>query len=334
MKKRWVHPWWLHLPALTMLGGFVVYTMTRLGTWPDRVPFRFGTGGVVDWGSAWGAFALVVGLGILFIALSMFLDELWALQERTKRFNAMTLLDELVIGLLVGIQAPWFEASTRGASEFRFPWAIALLCVAGGVAAATFLERARPFEAMQPVADDPRPEAFGREVAARLARGERVVYWDVQNPRYVTVFSLGIPAVLWIGAGFTFGSEPWAGGILAAVGVVLLQFYGGQRVRVTKDHVTIRYGLAGVRVFRCETRDIASVGIRRFAALQEFGGYGIRFSGSTVGFFLGGSQAVRIGRPGKRSVLIGSDHPQRLAAVLGAVSGVEPIASEGEGGDR
>jgi len=113
------------------------------------------------------------------------------------------------------------------------------------------------------------------------------------------------------------------------VGLILLQFYGGQRVRVTRNEVTIRYGLAGCRVFRCSTRDIASIDVRRFAALQEFGGYGIRFTGSTIGYFLAGSQGVSIARPGKRSALIGSDHPRRLAAVLAAVAGVQ-VSDSGE----
>jgi len=42
---------------------------------------------------------------------------------------------------------------------------------------------------------------------------------------------------------------------------------------------------------------------------------------------------VEIGRPGQRAVLIGSDHPKRLAAVLGAITHLEPadLGEEREG---
>ncbi len=324
MMRRWTHPWWLHLPGAAVLVGFVAYEATRIGAWPDRVPLQYGLGGVpTSWGSPWIAFALVVGLGALFLVLSATLDELWARQESRKRFNPLTLLDELVIGLLVGVQVPLLENAIRGETSARIPWTVAL-CAGGAVLIAVLLERARPFSATPVAAEGPRPDAFGREVAARIARGEQVVYWDVQNPRYVALLSLGVPAVMWIGAGLTFGTEPWAALVLALVGLLLLQFYGGQRTRVTRNEVTIRYGLAGIRVFRCSTNEIASVGLRRFAALREFGGYGIRLSGSTIGYFLAGSRGVELGRHGKRAVLIGSDQPLRLAAVVGAVSGIEP----------
>ena len=332
MTKRWMHPWWLQGPASALLAGFIAYALSRVGSWPSRVPLRFGRGGGVGWGSPWIAFALVVGLGVLFLTLSAVLDELWARQERRKRFNPITLLDELVIGLLVGAQAPLFGAGNVAEHTLAFPWETALLCAGCACIAAGLLEWRRPVAVSQRRDEEREPETFDRELAARLSRGERVVYWDAQNPRYVTVLSLGIPIALWVGAGLTFGSEPWAGGILAAVGLILLQFYGGQRVRVTKDDVTIRYGLAGFRVFHCRVNEISSVRIRHFAALQEFGGYGIRFAGSTIGYFLAGSRGVEIDRAGKRTVLIGSDHPKRLAAVLGAVCGIDAAEMTEEGG--
>ena len=331
MTKRWVHPWWLHAPAAVLWIGFLAYEIARIGSWPDRVPLRYGFDGFpVAWGSPWIPFALVAGLGLVFLSLSAVLDELWARQEARKRFNPLTLLDELVVGLLVGTQLALFETAIAGATAVSFPWAAVLSLAGGGLLAAGLLERLRPFVISDVAIDDRRPEGFREELESRIARGERIVYWDVQNPRYVAFLSLGVPAALWIGAGFTFRSEPWAAAILVMVGLILLLFYGGQRTRVTNDEVTIRYGLVGLRVFRCSPSEISSVAVRRFAALREFGGYGIRFAGSTIGYFLAGSQGVEIGRPGKRSALIGSDHPRRLAEVLGAVGRIEPTTGDGE----
>jgi len=328
LAKRWIHPWWLHLPAWSMWLGFLVYVSTRIGVWPDRVPLRYGFEGIpTAWGSPWIPFELVVGLGLLFLVLSAVLDELWARQETRKAFNPLTLLDELVVGLLVATHAALVEAAIRGTVAVSFPWVAVLSVVGSGVGIAVVLERLRPFAASPIPTNNLRADGLHSEVAARIGQGERIVYWDVQNPRYVKALSLGIPAVLWVGAGMAFASELWPAGLLVLVGVLLLQFYGGQRTRVTRDEVTIRYGLVGIRVLRCRTQDIEAIRLRTFAALREFGGYGIRFARSTVGFFLAGSQGVLLVRPGRRAVLIGSDHPARLAAVISAVTGIELEAS-------
>jgi hypothetical protein len=275
------------------------------------------------WGSPWIGFGVVIGLGLVFLAVSVLADELWARQEGRKRFNAFALLDEAVIGWLVGTQTAMTLAMLQEVPAYRYPWGPALACAGAAALVAATIESMRPFVPAPDVPLEAPPETFARAIAERVERGERIVYWDVQNPRYISAVSLGVPALMWVGAGLSFGEVPWVSAILALVGLPLLLFYGGMRTRVTKEEVTVRYGLLGIPVFRCATDDIETIGLRRYAALREFGGYGIRFAGSTVGYFLAGSQGVLITRSGKRSALIGSDHPRRLAAVLGAVSGVE-----------
>jgi len=324
MTRKLNHAWWGHLPAAVLLVGFVIYSSITAARWPARMPLTLGWHGEPSqWGSPWIAFGLVVGIGLVFLAISALADELWARQEGRKRFNAFALLDEVVIGWLVGAQGAMIAEMLHDVPAYHYPWGPALTCAAAAGLVAAILERLRPFVPVPDVPREASPEMFARAIAERVAHGERIVYWDVQNPRYVSVVSLGIPAVMWVAAGLSFGEEPWISAILALVGLPLLLFYGGMRTRVTREEVTVRYGLLGIRVFRCATKDIESIRLREFAALREFGGYGIRFAGSTVGYFLAGSQGVLIARPGKRSALIGSDHPGRLAAVLGAVSGVE-----------
>jgi len=201
-------------------------------------------------------------------------------------------------------------------------------CTVVALLGAIWLETLRPFSPPPNVIVEPKADAFARSLDERIVRGERVVYWDVQNPAYVTWLSLGLPLLFWVSGGLIYALEPWASVLLASLGLLFVQFYGGQRTRVTNDTVTIRYGLAGIRVFRCTTASIVGVSIRSFAALQEFGGYGIRLSGSTMGYFLAGSRGVRIERSGRRDVLIGSRQPERLAEAVRAVSSLAEIQRE------
>jgi len=327
MLRKIVHPWWGHLPAALGLMGFVIYSLSGVRSWPARMPLSTTWRGEPNmWGSPWIGFAIVVGLGLAFMSVSTIMDEMWARQEGRKRFNVFALLDEALIGWLGGTQLAMVAAISQGASTIPYPWGAALLgatILAGGAAA---LESQRSFVPGPSLPVETQPEAFARAIQERVARGERVVYWDIQNPRYVTVLSLGLPVILWIGAGFAMGQILWPGIILVLCGASMLCFYGGLRTRVTNEEVTVRYGLLGIRIFRCQTGEIESLRLREFAALREFGGYGIRVSGSTVGFFLSGSRGVDIGRGRKRSALIGSDRPKRLAAVLAAVTGIEPTA--------
>jgi len=331
MARRLVHPWWGHLPAVTLFAGFVVFALSTSARWPARVPLRLSWGGsLVMSGSPWIAFGLVAAIGLIFLGLGVLVDELWARQEGRKRFNAFALLDDVAVGWLVGTQLGMTLAMLQAPATYGNPWGLAAACAGGAGLVALLLERWRPFASAPDVPAETAPARFARAIAERVKRGERIVYWDIQNPRYVNVVSLGVPGLMWVGAGLSIGESPWASLVLVLTGLALLLFYGGMRTRVTKDAVTIRYGLFGIRVFRCATGDISSIRLRQFAALREFGGYGIRFSGSRIGYFLAGSMGVEIGRPGQRSVLIGSDHPKRLAAALGAVAGIVPAEDGAE----
>ncbi len=327
MSRKIVHPWWIHVPVALLVLAYVVVSLSTSGTWPDRVPLQIGFNGQpTAWGSPWIAFALVTGLSLLFLAIAALIDELWARQESRKRFNPLTLLDELVIGLLVTIQGSFIYL--HGNVPAGYSWIAAAACTVVALLGAIWLETLRPFSPPPNVIVEPKADAFARSLDERIVRGERVVYWDVQNPAYVTWLSLGLPLLFWVSGGLIYALEPWASVLLASLGLLFVQFYGGQRTRVTNDTVTIRYGLAGIRVFRCTTASIVGVSIRSFAALQEFGGYGIRLSGSTMGYFLAGSRGVRIERSGRRDVLIGSRQPERLAEAVRAVSSLAEIQRE------
>lgn len=325
MKRRLHHPLWTHIPAFVLWAGFVVWFLVNRAHWDGRVPLRIGSGGEpLTWGSPWVALALVGGIGLLFLGISLLLDELWASQESRKRFNPMSLLDEVVLSLLVTLQWAILRDVAVGVERYRFPvipFAVVLGCALGAGILLELVRRPAPGvilpERMEATA------GFKEQVRARVASGERVVYWDVQNPRYVAWLSLGVPAILWASALFLSRKSLWAAGLNAGIGVLLLLFYGGQRTHVSKDSVTIRYGLAGIRVFRCSLSEIAAIRVRSFSPLAEFGGYGIRVAGGVTAYFLGGRRGVQLDLRERRSALIGSGHPERLATVIETLSGIQ-----------
>ena len=137
----------------------------------------------------------------------------------------------------------------------------------------------------------------------------------------------GVPVVLWISAGFLVATNVLAASVQAFVGLILLQFYGGQRTRVDRQRLTIRYGLTGIRIFRCSISQITGIRIRTFAPIADFGGYGIRMARGVTAYYLAGRSGVQLELTGRRSVLIGSTHPERLAAVLEAFTSI-PVQEE------
>lgn len=322
MKRRLIHPLWTHIPAATLLVGFVALFLSRMSDWPDRVPLQIGwSGEPTSWGSPWIAFGLVVALGLFFLALTVLLDELWARQESHKRFNFLSLLDELVIASLVTIQIAFLDAAAGGAATYHLPWGSLLVIVGGVMLLGMLVELKRPYLASE-ASPKPYPiDAFRDHLKARVDNREQIVYWDVQNPKYVSWLSIGIPIVLWVSAGFLLGESLWAACLNAAIGVLLLLFYGGQRTRVSKGEITIRYGLMGIRIFRCSLAEIAGIHIRSFAPLADFGGYGIRVARGVTAYYLAGRTGVQLDLIARRTVLIGSSNPERLAAVIETISG-------------
>ena len=322
MKRRLTHPLWVHAPAIVMWAGFVVYSLGRRSQWPARVPIQYGLDGVpTQVGSPWFVFGLAALLGAVFIALSVFLDELWARQEVVKRFNPMTFLDEVVVGLIIGLNVGILARGPEGGVLLGFPWAYVAGIAGSAVALAAVLEWLRPCGSRGRTArgkDDP---GFRQAVQAAGERGAAVAYWDIQNPRYVSVLSLGIPLLLWVVAGLQWSTSMWASALLLAGGVFLASFYGGQRTRVDRAGGRIRYGLTGIRVLRSSLDNIVSAEVRSFSPLRDFGGYGIRRNRTTWGYFLRGDHGVGITTTSGRDILIGSDHPERLAAAVQAMSG-------------
>jgi len=320
MRRRY----WTHFPAAAVWVGFVAWFLSRASEWPSRVPLQVGWAGeVASWGSPWLAFGLVAGLGLFFIALTVVLDDLWAQQESRKRFNFLSLLDELVLSLLVTTQSAFLLAAMDGATVYRFPWAAVLLAVGVATLAGVLIELKRPYRASADgfPAGGHATDAFRKNLEVRIERGETIGFWDIQNPKYVAWVSIGVPLVLWLSAVFAIRESGWAAALNTAIGLFLLLLYGGQRTRVSSEGITLRYGLMGIRIFRCHLDEVSGIRVRTFAPLADFGGYGIRTAKGITAYYLAGRTGVQLELVNRRSVLIGSSNAEQLAAVIEALTG-------------
>ncbi|MFC2062827.1 DUF1648 domain-containing protein [Chloroflexota bacterium] len=309
MGTRSAHPLWTHLPAVAALVVLIIYLVTN-GPLPAEAPVHFGFGGVVDrYGSPWSVFGITIGLSVFFILLSAFLDELWARQEKAKTFNWLSLLDEIVVGAMTGISLGYLSFIKDNAGPFHFPWPYFGLMFGIATALAVILEMARPYRPYpgQLVAQD--DQALTAELTQRLKDNSPFVFWDCQNPFYVTLLTTVLPLGMLVAAVLSWFSQPWVSVILIITGIILVIPHGGQRTIVTRQELTVRWGLVGIRVLRLKTQEIAGLDIHEFAPLKDFGGYGIRFNREMTAYYLRGTRGSRLPWSAARSISLAPTTP-------------------------
>ena len=266
----------------------------------------------------WQFLGNLVGVSLLLIGLSIFLDELWARQETRKTFNWMSLLDEAVVGLVVcGALASLDRDAHRGAGG---PSMARLLIVAAPVVIALILELARPYVPREDLVQVEDTSALEAELTRRKAAGERIAYWEAQNPAWMTALIVAVAALLAFGAVMSYRQAPWLSFLLLVLGAGLFLIYGGLRVSVTEGLVEVRLGMLGIRLLTMPTGEIAEVGVHTFAPLKDFGGYGIRGNREMKAYFVRGNRGVLLTSASGEKYLVGSDHPERLATVLRVVA--------------
>jgi hypothetical protein len=323
MKIKLVHSLWTHLPAAAALFILIGYIISA-GPLPAVAPVHFNASGAPDrYGSPWIAFGLNIGLSVLFILISIIIDELWARQEKAKSFNWLALLDEIVVGTMAGTGLGYLNFLTTGSGTFGFPWTQLLFFSGGTMVLAVIVETFRPYrpDSTQTPIEESRIE--DAELAEQLKKGSSFVYWDYQNPFYITLLTTALPLVMFISAIFSWSEEAWVAVLLCAVGLLLIIPYGGQRTLVTRQEVTVRWGIFGIKVLQLKVSEIANVETHEFAPLKDFGGYGIRFNREMKAYFLQGTRGAKITTAAGKKYLIGSDHAERLVAVISAGTGLQ-----------
>lgn len=314
------HPMWTHAPVV-VLAGLVFVAFWRAWPPPDPSPVHFGGDGLPDrWGYPWemaGVLSIVI---LVAVAISFAVDETWARAERRKRFNWFSLADELLVAFLAAVAFHYVAALAEEPYLIRSSWGLTagLMAVAG--LTAVFLELLRPLR-LSVSASSPTDGAAEEEFEISDIAGKKWTYWEVQNPRYtrwyIPIFGVGL-VILGL---TTWDEKRWAAVLAISMGLVVsLAISGGFRISITRDSLTLRGGLLGFSLLRLPLSEIAEAKVHNFSPLADFGGYGIRRNRKMRAFFLQGNTGVRLTTANGETYLLGSEQPQRLAAVIRAVS--------------
>jgi hypothetical protein len=323
MKTRFSHPLWVHLPAVVVLIVFVSTLIMSLPL-PDHAPTHFGPDGQADnWGSPLISMLLLVGLGILFIVISIIISELWARQEQSKAFNPLSLLDDVFTSAMTAMGIQYLRVIPAGGESFSLPWRTVLLFSGPVVIAGIILEHFRPYRPYEHLVARTDTTSLRTELAQRMKSGQPIAYQESQNPGWVTMLSVATPAVMFAGAIVNLTADvAWVSVLLIVLGVLMMMMVGGLRTMVTRDSVSVRLGTPGFRVLNLTVHNIAGMEIRNFAPLRDFGGYGIRQNREMRAYYLRGNAGVLLTTTEGKKHLVGSDHPERLAEVIRAVAGL------------
>jgi len=320
MKGKLIHPLWTHLPAVAALIFLVVYIIIN-APYAASIPIHFGFNGEANgYGWPWLTFGLITILALFFISLSVFLDELWARQEKRKAFNWLSLMDDIVVGTMAGVFVYHVSFLASGDSLFHFPWNYLLIFGGVATAAAVLLETLRPFRPNPQTVSAQDDRELLKEIAAKLKDKSGFVYWDSQNPAYIYLLTILVPLIMFVSGISMWAYSPWFTAIFVVIGILMILPFGGLRTIVTAKELSIRLGMTGIRVFHIGMDQIAAVEIHAFSPLRDFGGYGIRVNSEMQAFYFKGNTGVKLTRSDGKKFLVGSDNTERLATIIKTVA--------------
>ena len=319
MKNKLANPLWTHLPAVAALIFAIVYTIIA-GPLPSQAAIHFNLHGIPnDYGSPYLAFGITVGIALLFIAISVFFNELWARQEKRKTFNWFSLFDEISIGYLISTYAGYIHYLKSGDSTFGFPWPLIAAGTVGLTLLGVILELVRPYRVYPQKITFGDTSALEKELEQKIRSTASFIYWEAQNPLWVTLLSIVLPLVFIGAAVVAWFDMPWISLLLAILAITMVLPYGGLRTSVTKEAITVSFGLPGFKVLRLKTAEITAVELAEFSPMADFGGYGIRFNKEMWAYYMRGTRGVKFTTTNGKKYLIGSDRPEELYAVAQAV---------------
>ncbi len=321
MKIKFIHPLWTHLPAVLMLVGMIIYTVLSMPL-PDPAPLQFYVHGQpARYGSSWGRTAVFIVIGLWYVVLSAWIDELWARQENRKSFNWMALFDDGMAAALAAIQITYVNMLVSSNYVYQFPWLIVVVATGLAMGLASVLEKLRPYRPHEDRVTAEDVSQVKAEISGLLKSGRTLAYWDVQNPAYSNALAVAVPILTVVIALVRWAQTPWLSILIVLVGLAISTIYGGFRTSVGKDALAVRMGIWGIRLLTLRTTDISSAEVQTYSPLRDFGGYGIRFGKGMKAYFLSGNRGVKVITHSGKKYLIGSDHPERLATVINALVG-------------
>jgi hypothetical protein len=242
-------------------------------------------------------------------------------RKKARLSTWLSLLDDVTVAALVAVQITYVNMLASSNHVYPFPWLLTVIVAALAAGFAIVLEMLRPhrrYEFSLAIEDVRQVKV---EVSKIVRAGRPLAYWETQNPAYSSALAVVVPLLMVVVAVTAWSEVPWLSVLLALVGLALTLIYGGFRTLVTRETVTMRMGIWGIPLLNLNTADITSAELHSFAPLKDFGGYGIRFNKEMKAYFLRGNRGVKLTTRAGRKYLIGSDHSERLAAVISTIIG-------------
>jgi hypothetical protein len=315
MKIELKHPLWTHTPAICLLVIAVFLSMAQM---PDRVPVHFGWDGKPNgWGAPWELRFVFVGIPLLVLMISFVIDELYCKFKQRKQFNFLAIFDDGLIGFLLGMEVSVIAAISSSNHVMEGELKLGLEIAVAAMVLATILEFIRKHRPSVVAAPSGEGKLLSNAELANLGEVKHWLHWETQNPLYLRLLMIVIPAFpipllmnkscpLWI---------PLS--VLSVMLFIFFIFYGGMRISVTPERLTLRFGIFGIPVLKMPMDQIISAKANSYNPLVDFGGWGIKYSFSEKMwiYFLSGSRGVRLETATGKSYIIGSDDADRLAAV-------------------
>jgi hypothetical protein len=167
----------------------------------------------------------------------------------------------------------------------------------------------------------------------------QVIYKEVQYIRqkyliYLVVFAALVPLIFFIiaiifqiGFGIEFGNQPMTNTSLVISGVfslifaiLLLLFFktSNLTIEVRTDGFYYKYFPFHIKFHQILKSDVKNVYLRKFSAIGEFGGWGIRFGFGIrgKGYIVSGNTGVQFILNNDKKILFSSENPEKMKIAI------------------
>ena len=320
--KHLHHPWWYHLPNLAVILTILIRAAGLFPKLPARIALHFNSAGYPNgWGTPVTLLIATIAPLLLMFCLGLITAEVHARYERRKQFNWFNLLPPLCIGFFAVLAWEQYNYALSGRERFLMPWPAALYGSVSLILIDAVLEALRPHVPSDSQTNSEREEVYMPMIEEQMRPAKQqsrgFVYWESQDPLWPRLV-LGLMFFIFLVSGLTaLRQAPPVAILMFALAPCFVLLYGGLCITITQSVLRVKLGRLGLTLRTIKLSEIAEVTVREFNALHDFGGFGIRRGmGGTTAYFYRGSAGVFLLLENGKKILLGSDHPARLAAVL------------------
>ena len=155
---------------------------------------------------------------------------------------------------------------------------------------------------------------------------DKVLFEETQRSKILIAFAViaalffGVLSVVQIGFNHAIGNHP-------APGWLLLLFFAGSlagtvffyfqklKLRITADRIQVSFGVLTATTV-IQAGDIKTIKLRKYNAMKEFMGWGVRYNGNERCFTVSGDDGLEIELANNNKILIGTQQPERLRTII------------------